>query len=83
MPIKFIDLRDRIGRQSSIGLFDGKGASAAGVEIVGVLPHRTAFTFEEFDRFARAYLEARGYSVGERWADLDPDDIQGGNGVKS
>ncbi len=71
MPIKFLDLRDRTGRQSSIGLVDGKGASAAGVEIVGVLPHMTAFTFEEFDRLARAYLEARGYSVDERPAALE------------
>ncbi len=62
MPIKFIDLRDTTGRQSSIGLVDGKGASPAGVEIVGVLPHMTAFTFEEFDRFARAYLAARADS---------------------
>ncbi len=63
MAIKFLDLRDRTGRQSSIGLADGKGTGPPGVEIIGVLPHMTAFSFEEFDRFARSYLEARGYSM--------------------
>lgn len=62
MGIKYIDLRDRTGRQSSIGLVDGGGTFHEGVLIVGVLAHWTEFSFDEFDRFARAYLEARADS---------------------
>ncbi len=57
--LKFLDLRDTTGRLSSVAIVDGTGSGLVAVRIVGVLPHGAEFTLEEFDRFARAYLEAR------------------------
>ncbi len=57
--LKFLDLRDTTGRQSSIAIVDGTGSGTMAVRIVGVLAHGAEFTLGEFDRFAREYLEIR------------------------
>ena len=77
MGIQWINLRDETGRQSSIGIYDGKGSGSEGVQIVGTLHHCAEFSLAEFDRFVRVYLAARGYDVPDR---IDPDDVQGSNG---
>ena len=65
-PGLFIRLRDTTGRTSFV-LVDYDS-----VEIVGVLPHGTKFTVEEFDRFCREYLESvRAFTIANYEAALN------------
>ena len=93
MGIKYVSLRDVNGHQSSIGIYDGEGSIPESVGIVGVIPHGATYSFKEFDWFAISYLAERGYDLTSALhdsadeptpdaalIDLDPDDVQGGNG---